>query len=95
MPKKQALEDAADEEPRAPKRTALCSLCFLCHIISFSSAFAVTLGQHALITAFKSWGWAQTIAFYGFVPLVLYAGYKRAGFTSLSDMKNAWTVPLT
>jgi hypothetical protein len=45
--------------------------------------------------AIKGWDVAQTVAFYGFVPLVLYVGARRSGFTSVWDFSRALRLPLT
>ncbi len=57
--------------------------------------WAVPLMFRVLGLAFQSWGWAQKAAFYGFIPLVLYVGAKKSGFTSVHDFKKAIQLPLT
>ncbi len=57
-------------------------------------ALSVPLSYKVLGVAFQSWGWVQAAAFYGFIPVVLYIGAKNSGFTSITDFKKAFQLPL-
>jgi hypothetical protein len=54
----------------------------------------VTPGQKVILYGVKAWDWAQWLAFYGAVPAIVYYGAKKSGFTSLSDLKPAFQIPL-